>query len=198
MDGVLNDWGSFASISEMTTNLSFWCCLRFTMNQKPHKSLKNQIFDVSISSFFGFSFVCGSQRTSWNRCWSSRPLYYFYRFTMCWRGAIAKIAISNDFFIELILHMGLLDVLDWQSFNRISTIQSLSSKESKKSARRKKSQDQPFYKKEIGWFFIHLYLFFFQNQTRVFVLIFLGETQSSPLLLRNLSRKWKSNNCIKW
>ena len=197
MDGVLNDWGSFASISEMTTNLGFWCCLRFTMIQKPHKSLKNQIFDVSISSFFGFSFVCGSQRTSWNRCWSSRPLYFFYRFTMCWRGVIAKITKSNNFFIELILHMCLLDVLDWQSFNRISTIQSLSSKESKKSARRKNLKISHFTKKELVDF--HPFLsFFFQNQTRVLVLIFLGETQSSPLLLRNLSRKWKSNNCIKW
>ena len=170
-----------------------------------NESKTSQIFKKS--DFWRFNFVL-----FWLffRLWISKdklkPMLEFQtslfllqvRFTLCWRGAIAKIAISNDFFIELILHMCLLDVLDWQSFNRISTIQSLSSKESKKSARRKKSQDQPFYKKEIGWFFIHLYLFFFQNQTRVFVLIFLGETQSSPLLLRNLSRKWKSNNCIKW
>ena len=132
-----------------------------------NESKTSQIFKKS--DFWRFNFVL-----FWLffRLWISKdklkPMLEFQtslfllqvRFTLCWRGAIAKIAISNDFFIELILHMCLLDVLDWQSFNRISTIQSLSSKESKKSARRKKSQDQPFYKKEIGWFFIHLYLFF--------------------------------------
>ena len=133
------------------------------MIQKPHKSLKNQIFDVSISSFFWLFF----------RLWISKdklkPMLEFQtslfllqvRFTLCWRGAIAKIAISNDFFIELILHMCLLDVLDWQSFNRISTIQSLSSKESKKSARRKNLKISHFTKKELVDF--HPFLSFFSK-----------------------------------